>query len=581
VSNPGLGTLGNYGGPTLTIPLLPGSPAIGAGTGTGAPTNDQRGSSRVGAVDIGAFESQGFTITVSSGSNQSAIVGANFSRPLTVTVIANNPPEPVQGGVVSFSAPISGASANLAANSASIVSGTASVTAAAGGNAGSYTVTATVSGVTSPASFSLTNNPPGIATITSTTANGSYNLGAQIDVTVTFSAPVTLAGGALAITLNDGGVVDITPFINSTNASGTYTVAAGQNTAGLDSTGVTLSASATLQDASSNNVALAIPAGHSLGNNAAIVINTAPPTINPLSPPTVADGTTLTFAVVAQSGSGAALSFSVGTPAPAGASINAQTGLLTWSPSQSNGQPPGIYSVIVVATDTRTGQASTAPVNITVGPTSTDQGSGMTARATVAFGLTQSAEYFSNFITGAYNKYLGRGPDANGLAYWVSLMQNGLSDEHLESGFIGSVEYIANHGGAGAGWVQGMYVNLLGRTPAAAEVQYWLNQLAAGDTTAVIAYGFAASQEREAQRVQADYQQFLGRSASSTEVSYWVNVFLNGGSNEKVVAGFVSSQEYFQEHGNNIVDWLYADYRATLNRIPDMTGFQYWESQLH
>ena len=35
VSDPGLGTLGDYGGPTETIPLLPGSPAIDAGTPAG------------------------------------------------------------------------------------------------------------------------------------------------------------------------------------------------------------------------------------------------------------------------------------------------------------------------------------------------------------------------------------------------------------------------------------------------------------------------------------------------------------------------------------------------------------------
>jgi hypothetical protein len=45
-------------------------------------------------------------------------------------------------------------------------------------------------------------------------------------------------------------------------------------------------------------------------------------------------------------------------------------------------------------------------------------------------------------------------------------------------------------------------------------------------------------------------------------------------------AGFLSSQEYVQDHGNNIVDWLFGDYRATLNRLPDLNGFDYWESQL-
>jgi Dockerin type I domain len=68
VANPGLGPLANYGGPTQTIALLPGSPAIAAGSvalainpSTGKPlTTDQRGFPRIvgGRVDIGAFEVQ-------------------------------------------------------------------------------------------------------------------------------------------------------------------------------------------------------------------------------------------------------------------------------------------------------------------------------------------------------------------------------------------------------------------------------------------------------------------------------------------------------------------------------------------
>jgi Domain of unknown function (DUF4214) len=51
-------------------------------------------------------------------------------------------------------------------------------------------------------------------------------------------------------------------------------------------------------------------------------------------------------------------------------------------------------------------------------------------------------------------------------------------------------------------------------------------------------------------------------------------------SNEQVIAGFIGSQEYFQDHGNNIVDWIFAAYNAVLNREPDVSGVQYWENQL-
>ena len=69
-TDPKLGTLGNYGGPTQTIPLLSGSPAIDAGNPKGCTDGnghlvktDQRGKPRpdredAGGCDMGAFERQ-------------------------------------------------------------------------------------------------------------------------------------------------------------------------------------------------------------------------------------------------------------------------------------------------------------------------------------------------------------------------------------------------------------------------------------------------------------------------------------------------------------------------------------------
>ncbi len=65
----GLAPLGNYGGPTQTMALLAGSPAIGAGViadypGTTTPiTTDQRGLPLDSPnPDIGAFQTQGSTL---------------------------------------------------------------------------------------------------------------------------------------------------------------------------------------------------------------------------------------------------------------------------------------------------------------------------------------------------------------------------------------------------------------------------------------------------------------------------------------------------------------------------------------
>jgi predicted outer membrane repeat protein len=155
-----LARLGHYGGPTQTLALLPGSPALGTGIAVSGVTTDQRGVKRPGTgVDIGAFQSQGFTLTPVNGSTpQSASIGTAFASALGVKVTAKDPLEPVAGGVIDFAAPFSGATATLSAATATIgPKGVASVKAITNNTAGTYTVTASAAGAAAPASFTLTN----------------------------------------------------------------------------------------------------------------------------------------------------------------------------------------------------------------------------------------------------------------------------------------------------------------------------------------------------------------------------------------------------------------------------------------
>jgi hypothetical protein len=161
--NPLLAPLGNYGGPTQTQALLPGSLAIDHGANPLGLTTDQRGDPRVvnGTADIGAFESSGFTLTLVSGDNQSAVVNTAFGAPLVVQVTSNNSVEPVAGGMVAFAAPASGASATLSTLTAVIGGdGRASVTATANGAAGVYAVTASTGGGAGAVTFTLYNVTP-------------------------------------------------------------------------------------------------------------------------------------------------------------------------------------------------------------------------------------------------------------------------------------------------------------------------------------------------------------------------------------------------------------------------------------
>ena len=219
-----LAPLGDYGGPTQTMALLPGSPAIDTGIAVAGVTTDQRGVSRpLGTVpDIGAFESRGFTIAVAGGDNQSTLVNTAFTAPLAVTVTSPYG-EPVAGGVVTFAAgpAANGASATLASATATIdAAGQASVTATANATGGHYTVAATASGATGT-SLNLTNLPATPITITPGTM-APATAGSLSSQTLAASGG---AGGPYTFNLTAGAVPAGFNLSTQGTLSGTNTIA--------------------------------------------------------------------------------------------------------------------------------------------------------------------------------------------------------------------------------------------------------------------------------------------------------------------------------------------------------------------
>ncbi len=237
------------------MPLLPGSLALGTGTAIPGISTDQRGEPLSATVDIGAFQSQGFILTVVAGSTpQATITGTAFTNPLAVTVTAINPIEPVAGGVVNFTVnpAQNGASADLSAATAIIGSdGIAQVTATANAIVGSYTATASGLGTTSTASFSLKNlvaltfsglSEPSItygstATFSGTLSNGNQApQGSNESVLVTvagISEPATIGtGGAFRVTLNTASL-----FVSSTPYSVTFSYASDGTFGSANTTG--------------------------------------------------------------------------------------------------------------------------------------------------------------------------------------------------------------------------------------------------------------------------------------------------------------------------------------------------------
>src|SRR5262249_1516273 len=157
-------------------------------------------------VDIGAFESNLFTIAVKSGDGQSTPILTAFPAPLVATVTANNPNEPVAGGHVTFTPPLSGASAILSGNPATIEpDSTVSVPATANGTYGKYTVSAGARGITNTATFNLANKAIPVITTTPSTST----------VTLTTSQVTLRDTAVISNGFNETGVITFNLYLGN------------------------------------------------------------------------------------------------------------------------------------------------------------------------------------------------------------------------------------------------------------------------------------------------------------------------------------------------------------------------------
>ena len=119
-----------------------------------------------------------------------------------------------------------------------------------------------------------------MTSITSATSDGLFGPGQIIDVVVTFSEPVTLAGNDLILNLDTGYVLNITPFSNSTIATGFYTISSNEASLDLNATGIGLLGGATIEDQFGNPTTLVLPFGNNLADLKALVVDGVAPTIS-------------------------------------------------------------------------------------------------------------------------------------------------------------------------------------------------------------------------------------------------------------------------------------------------------------
>jgi len=181
--------------------------------------------------------------------------------------------------------------------------------------------------------------------------------------------------------------------------------------------------------------------------------------------------------------------------------------------------------------------------------------SGALTEAQVALSFYNSAE-FQQSGTLAIDAYIGalnRDPDYAGFTYWQNQLKQGVTQLTMLNTFITSPEFFAIYGSTtDTQFVTLVYQNVLGRAPDTTGLFYWVGQLNAGVTRAVLLQAFVNGAESQAlsnNRVLSimGYMGFLRRTPDSQGRAFWTNELTLGVTPATLVTAFITSAEYINQ----------------------------------
>jgi hypothetical protein len=166
----------------------------------------------------------------------------------------------------------------------------------------------------------------------------------------------------------------------------------------------------------------------------------------------------------------------------------------------------------------------------------------------VATDFWRSAEHRIDEVTSYYLNILNRSPDAAGLNLWVTEMMNGtLNEQGVETAFYVSGEFQVTHNNAQT-FVQGLFLDILGRLPSSSEQANWVRLVQADGITPVTA-SILTSTESYTDIIDAYYSRYLNRTPDPSGLGHWLSALETGqASVESVAEQILGSQEYANLH---------------------------------
>src|SRR5450432_394287 len=178
---------------------------------------------------------------------------------------------------------------------------------------------------------------------------------------------------------------------------------------------------------------------------------------------------------------------------------------------------------------------------------------GTSTHAQVAAALLQSPEFHDNasFLAKCYLALMQRDADFVQWSQILKVIQGGATQNDAVSAFMSTPEYAAAYpqGLSDGDFVTKVHRNLLGRDPAAGELESWTLKLAHGNTRRDMVVGTLRSYEfekRVAGRVDTSlaYMAILRHGGDAAGMNRWTDALKSGASVTDLVGALISLPEY-------------------------------------
>jgi N-acetylneuraminic acid mutarotase len=169
---------------------------------------------------------------------------------------------------------------------------------------------------------------------------------------------------------------------------------------------------------------------------------------------------------------------------------------------------------------------------------------GLMTRQQLVLSIEASVEYRTDQINGIYEALLHRPVDGSGLNSFLGLLAIGGTYEQVQESVAGSSEFFADSGGTGAGFLNALYEDALGRAPDSFGRAAFDEFLSEGGSRTEVAAMVYTSLEYRIDLVEGWYSAFLHRQADPIGLDGFVADLIQGARDETVIAAIVGSDEY-------------------------------------